>query len=332
MDGCKGLRRTRLVLAGALALSCVVLVPGFGAAQDADARARQRDDARREGWQRVPEILVAVGAVPGARLADVGAGDGFFTVRLARAVGPRGHVTAVDISAAALERLRRRLSDEGITNVDTVQSDSADADLAVGSLDGILIVNAYHEMERHEQTLAHLHRALRPGGRLVLVEPLEPNLRGEPRDRQTRSHSLGAGFAITEVRVAGFAVTSLQDPFASPGSAEEWMLVAQRTGSPAPGQADRTGGAPAVVAPPPIGPELQNVGSDEELAAQSPRMTLDELKPLIARDAVLVLDIGDQEAYEDGHLPGAVLVPLGALPGRLDALKAMNKAVVAYCR
>ena len=110
------------------------------------------------------------------------------------------------------------------------------------------------------------------------------------------------------------------------------MLVAERTGSPAPAQADRTAGAPADVAPPPIGPELQNVGSDEELAAPSLRMTLDELKPLLARDAVLVLDIGDQEVYEDGHLPGAVLVPLGAVPGRLDALRATNKAVVAYCR
>jgi SAM-dependent methyltransferase len=334
MDGSRDSRRTRLVLAGALALSCVLLVPWFGAAQDVDARARQRDEAQREGWQRVPEILVAVGAVPGARLADVGAGDGFFTVRLARAVGRRGHVTAVDISAAALERLRRRLSDEGMTNVDTVQSDSADAELPAGSLDGILIVNAYHEMERHEQTLAHLHRALRPGGRLVLVEPLrEPNLRGEPRDRQTQSHSLGAGFAVTEVRAAGFAITSLQDPFASPGSLEEWMLVAQRSGGSAATEANRAAHVqPADVAPPPIGPELQNVGSDEELAAQSLRMTQDELKSLLARDAALVIDIGDQEAYEDGHLPGAILVPLGALPSRVEALRATKKAIVAYCR
>lgn len=123
-----------------------------------------------------------------------------------------------------------------------------------------------------------------------------------------------------------------KDPFASPGTLEEWMLVAQRTGSPAPAHADRTGGAPADVAPPPIGPELQNVGSDEELAAETLRITQDELKPLLARDAVVVLDVGDEEAYEDGHLPGAVLVPLGALPGRLDALRAANKAIVAYCR
>ncbi|MGE5358132.1 MAG: methyltransferase domain-containing protein [Bacteroidales bacterium] len=332
MDGGNGLRRTHLVLAGALALSCVLAAPWIGAAQDADGRARQREEARREGWQRVPEILVAVGAVPGARLADVGAGDGFFTVRLARAVGPRGHVTAVDISATALERLRRRLADEGITNADTIQGDSADADLAAGSLDGILIVNAYHEMERHEQTLARLHRALRPGGRLVLVEPLRPEVRGAPRDRQTQSHSLAAGFAATELRAAGFAITSLQDPFATSGYIEEWMLVAQRTTSPAPAQADRTGGVPADAAPPPIGPELEKVGSEEELAAETLRITLGELKPLLARDAVLVLDIGDQRAYEDGHVPGAILVPLGVLAGRLDALKATKKAIVAYCR
>ncbi len=333
MDGSNGLRRDRVVLAGLLAFGCVLSVARFGAAQNTDVPARQRADLQREGWQRVPEILVAVGAVPGARLADVGAGDGFFTVRLARAVGRRGHVTAVDINAAVLERLRRRLSDEGVANVDTVQGDSADADLPAGSLDGILIVNAYHEMERHDQTLARLYRALKPGGRLVLVEPLDPTLRSESRDRQTRSHSLAPGFAVAEVRAAGFAIINLQDPFAIPGSTEQWMLVAQRTGSPAPTQADRPGDVrTAPDAPPPIGPELLNVGSDAELAAATLRTTLEELKPLLARDAVVVLDIGDREGYEEGHVPGAILVPLGAVPARLDALKAMNKPIVAYCR
>jgi SAM-dependent methyltransferase len=311
-----------------------VSAPRFGAAeQDADARALQREEVQREGWQRVPEILVAVGAVPGARLADVGAGDGFFTVRLARAVGRGGHVTAVDISAPALERLRRRLSDERITNVDTVRSDSAAVDLGDGSLDGILIVNAYHEMERHQDTLAHLNRALKPGGRLVLVEPLDPTLRVERRDRQTQSHSLAAGFAVTEVRAAGFEIVSLRDPFASSGSREEWMLIAQRIGGAAPTQADRAAPVqPVGAAAPPVPPEVENVGSAAELAAADLRMTTQKLKELLARDAVLVLDIGDQESYEDGHVPGAILVPLGAVPGRVDEIRATKKAIVTYCR
>ncbi len=72
--------------------------------------------------------------------------------------------------------------------------------------------------------------------------------------------------------------------------------------------------------------------SEAELAARDLRMNHDTLKGLLARDAVLVLDIGDREVYEDGHLPGAILVPLGALPGRIEALKAAKKPIVAYCR
>jgi SAM-dependent methyltransferase len=324
-------RRARSVVIPVSMLAWLVLVTGFAAGQEADARRRQ--DTLREGWQRVPEILVAVGAVPGGRLADVGAGDGFFTVRLARAVGAGGHVTAVDVDASALERLRRRLSDEGIANVDVVRSDSADADLGDASLDGILIVNAYHEMERYQQTLARLRRALKPGGRLVLVEPLDSSLRAELRGRQTRSHSLGAGFAVTELRAAGFSIINLQDPFVSRGGAtEEWMLVAERRG----GVAAATGAGRPGAAPPPeppaVGAELEDVGSEAELAAEDLRTTQSRLKDLLARDAVIVLDIGDQEAYEEGHLLGAMLVPLGALPGRIDALRAAKKAIVTYCR
>ena len=111
------------------------------------------------------------------------------------------------------------------------------------------------------------------------------------------------------------------------------MLVAQRSGSPVPTQANSAAQVqPLDVVPPPIGAELQTAGTDAELAADNLRITQDDLKALLVRDAVLVLDIGDQEAYEDGHLPGAILVPLGALPARVDALRAAKKALVAYCR
>lgn len=213
----------------------LLFVAAQAVAQEDALRGRMREDAQREGWQRVADILVAVGATPGARIADVGSGDGFFTVRLARAVGRNGRVTSLDINTRSLDRLRGRLADEGVTNVDVVQGDSADTNLgAESSFDGILIVNAYHEMERYPQTLARLRAALKPGGRLVLVEPLDPKLRGEARDRQTRSHSLGVGFAINEVRAAGFHVIALVDPLAITPRNEEWMLVARRDDGPAP--------------------------------------------------------------------------------------------------
>lgn len=83
--------------------------------------ARIREDNARDGWQRVPDILVALNVVPGSRVADVGAGDGFFTVRLARAVGPKGRVIAEDIDTKALARLRVRVAEELLENIDVVQ-------------------------------------------------------------------------------------------------------------------------------------------------------------------------------------------------------------------
>lgn len=318
-----------------VACASLWLLPALSAAspQQDSGLGRLREEARREGWQRVPEILVAVGAEPGARIADVGSGDGFFTVRLARAVGRAGRVTAVDLSAEALDRLRRRLTDEGLSNVDVLQGDAADTDLPAESLDAILIVNAYHEMARYQQTLARLRTALKPGGRLVLVEPLDPKLRREPRDRQTRAHSLSAGFAVGEVRSSGFDVVALQDPFASLDDTEYWLLVARRsrervgasTGQPHPDEAGVTPGPPATP------PGVSRVGTDAEIASEALRIGLDDVKRLLARDGVLLIDVRDREAYEHGHLPGAILVSLDSLADRLDALRAVKQRIVVYC-
>ncbi len=213
-----------------LALACVLagglyLAPASLARQE---QSWQALEARREAWQRVPDIFTAVGAQPGARIADVGAGDGFFTVRLARAVGQNGRVTAVDINARAITRLRERLTAEAISNVDVVQGDAADVQLPAASLDGILLVITYHEIERHDQALARFRDALKPDGRLVIVEMLNPTRRLESRDRQTSAHSLSAPFAAGEVRAAGFEIIGLQDPFTHEGDTEQWMLVARR--------------------------------------------------------------------------------------------------------
>lgn len=224
--------KTRL-RAAALTLACALagglyLAPAVLARQE----SWQAFEARREAWQRVPDIFAALGAQPGARIADVGAGDGFFTVRLSRAVGQTGRVTAVDISAKTVARLRERLTTEAINNVDVVQGDAADVQLTAGSLDGILLVITYHEIERYNQALARFRDALKPEGRLVLVEMLNPERRLEPRDRQTSKHSLAAPFAVGEVRTAGFEIIGLQDPFTHEGSTEQWMLVARRGNGP----------------------------------------------------------------------------------------------------
>jgi predicted methyltransferase len=170
------------------------------------AQDRTAEESRREQWQKVQEIFAEMRIRPGATVADVGAGDGFFTSRLARAVGPDGRVFAVDIDEKALERLRKRLDDDGIRNVTIIKGAGDDPKLPADVLDSALIVNAYHEIEQHQSVLSALRRALKRDGRLVIVEPVRDSRRGRPRADQVRDHEIDPEFVLREARAAGFHI------------------------------------------------------------------------------------------------------------------------------
>ena len=106
----------------------------------------------------------------GSAVADLGAGSGYFTVRLARAVGAAGKVYAVDIQQGMLDLLQRAAARERLTNIVPVLAAEDDPRLPAASVDLVLMVDVYHELAAPQTTLAHLKRALKPGGRLVLLE------------------------------------------------------------------------------------------------------------------------------------------------------------------
>jgi ubiquinone/menaquinone biosynthesis C-methylase UbiE len=184
-------------------------------------------EANRDEWQKVDAIFEALGVRPGATIADVGAGDGFFTARLAKKVGDDGRVYAVDVSDSALGRLRRRVEKDALANVTVVEGAEDDPKLPAGSLDAALIVNAYHEMREHQAVLTAIRLALKPEGRLVIVEPISKEMRSRPRERQTRDHEIAPDFVQEDAKAAGFRIVSLEDPFTERRTdrATEWMLV-----------------------------------------------------------------------------------------------------------
>ena len=106
----------------------------------------------------------------GSTVADVGAGSGYFTIRLAKAVGTEGKVYAVDIQQGMLDLLQRAVTKEKLTNVTPVLGAADDPRLPAASLDLVLMVDVYHELSSPQTTLGHLKNALKPGGRLVLLE------------------------------------------------------------------------------------------------------------------------------------------------------------------
>ena len=305
--------RVRFPVRRLFQLACLtsVLVGIPLAAQDRGAEER-----RREQWQKVDEIFAAMAIRPGAVVADVGAGDGFFTSRLARAVGHDGRVFAVDIDDAALERLRRRLADDGIQNVTIIKGTTDDPKLPDGVLDAALIINAYHEMPQHQSILAALRRALKPEGRLVIVEPIEASRRGRPRADQVRDHEIDPEFVLQDARKAGFRVVGLQDPFTVRKSSMEWLMTLQPASTPAV-SASTSAPSEAVPAEPLNDPAL--------------RIPVEEFKTLLAAGAVTTVDVRDPDSFAGGHIPGAISSPLESVASRVEQLRSLGKSIVTYC-
>jgi len=200
----------------------------FGVASE--ALVAQDSGPRFERENRVADLLRLMGAEPGSTIADVGAGDGAFTIPLARAVAPNGRAVAVDIAESALNKLRDRAARENVANVDVIVGTVDDPRLPVGRFDAVMIHNAYHEMTAHEAMLGHIRAALKPGGRFVVVEPLHESSRGLPRDQQVAKHDIEPGIVEGELKAASFDVVDRDDNFIRftgvPGGF--WLILARR--------------------------------------------------------------------------------------------------------
>jgi predicted methyltransferase len=120
-------------------------------------------------WQKPDQILDAVHVADGSTVADIGAGAGWFTIRLAQRVGPKGKVYAQDVQRLMLDAIKRRVQREGLENVTTVQAHGNDPMLPAKTLDAILMVDAYQELDNRVVYLRNLANALKPTGRIGIV-------------------------------------------------------------------------------------------------------------------------------------------------------------------
>ena len=188
------------------------------------------NEAGRERFQNVPEIIDLLDLSRGSRVADVGSEMGFFTVRLARAVGLQGKVYAVDIEPDVLEQLRWRVQEAPFPQVEVVLGQPEDPKLPTEQLDAVLIVNSYHEMPRHLQMLEHIRMALKPGGRLLITEPMSIERRNESREVQEKHHVIAPELVEQDLRQEGFEIIVLNDDFIQyPESGRrDWLILARR--------------------------------------------------------------------------------------------------------
>jgi ubiquinone/menaquinone biosynthesis C-methylase UbiE len=127
-----------------------------------------REERQRE--EQPDKAIAALDLRPGMWVGDVGAGTGFYSIRIAKAVAPDGIVIANDIQAGMLERLRANAAAQGIRNVETVLGTESDPKLPQGKLDLVVLVDVYHEFSRPQRMLDQIRESLKPDGRLVLLE------------------------------------------------------------------------------------------------------------------------------------------------------------------
>ncbi len=157
----------------------------------------------REMEEAPSKAIAAIDLAPNAVLADIGAGSGYYSFRLSEKV-PQGKIVAVDIQPEMLDFLRKKSAELGITNVEPHLGTIEDVKLPAASLDAALMVDSYHEFSHPREMLASLHHALKPGGRIFLLE-----FRGEdPKVPIKPLHKMTEAQARLELESAGFRFVS----------------------------------------------------------------------------------------------------------------------------
>ncbi len=161
----------RLVITG-VAVLCGASVPASGqlASRPADEWIKTLDGPARVASLKIEEIVGAMRLQPGQTVADIGAGPGLFEPALARAVGPRGRVYAVEIDAGFFPEIRRRTAAAQVANVETVLGKFADPLLPAKNVDAALFNDVIHHVERRAEYVKTLVGYLAPAGRIVVVD------------------------------------------------------------------------------------------------------------------------------------------------------------------
>jgi SAM-dependent methyltransferase len=160
------------------------------------------DEASRDRAGEAERVMNLLGVKAGLDVADIGAGSGYYTVRLARRVGPTGHVFAEDVVPEYLERLARRVTSEGLAgSVTVVRGDPHDPRLLPGSVDLALLVHMYHEVQQPYGLLWNLRPALRPDAKVAIIDAR----------KQTAAHGTPPDLLRCELAAVGYQQTAFSD-------------------------------------------------------------------------------------------------------------------------
>jgi SAM-dependent methyltransferase len=160
---------------------------------------RWATEEARDRVNEADDIMDLAGIRPGMTVADIGAGEGYYTVRLARRVGPQGRVLGQDILPEVIDALGRRVNRENWTNVSVKLGTPDDPRLPERSFDRVFLVHMYHEITEPYAFLWRLYPALRPGGEILVVDA----------DRPTQDHGTPPKLLVCEFAAVGYRLVSI---------------------------------------------------------------------------------------------------------------------------
>lgn len=176
-----------------------LVVPLIGFAQYSEYDWEERDT-----WMNVTDMFEHANVEAGSHVADIGCHEGYLSIHLAKRVGVDGKVYAVDVREDRLERLRENLKSRELANVNVILGEYDNPKLPENTLDVVFIMDTYHEMEDHMTILEHVKKALKPGGRIIIIEKLKHKVRDRSRKSMTDAHSMSPKYVRKELFNAGF--------------------------------------------------------------------------------------------------------------------------------
>lgn len=170
--------------------------------EKADDWTAQFDDPARDEWQKPDEVIAALALSPGMTVADVGAGTGYFSARLAKSVGPTGKVLAVDIEPDMVRYLGERAKRENTPNVEARLGAPDDPKLGTSTVDRILIVDVWHHVAARGDYAKKIAAAVKPGGSVFVVDFTLDAKRGPPPEHRLSSDAIKADLEGAGLRVS----------------------------------------------------------------------------------------------------------------------------------
>jgi ubiquinone/menaquinone biosynthesis C-methylase UbiE len=174
--------------------------------EDAERWSERFDAPEREEWQKPAEVIALMEIEPGMKVADIGAGTGYFLGPLSTAVGARGTVLGLDVEPAMVDFMTKRAEREDWSNVETRTIPPDDPGLEASTVDRILIVNTWHHIGDRERYSRKLHEALTPGGSVMVVDFTHQSSHGPPVSQRLRPEEV-----VAELRDGGLDVEILEE-------------------------------------------------------------------------------------------------------------------------